>query len=95
MTDQYEYQPHRFKAAKIVTPGRIVAMALTLSPEEVADTLAIPLSEVIAALGSKARIWTAMNHKTGETITAYSERAAYCRVQVKGWTSWGFAEGRA
>jgi hypothetical protein len=95
MMREADYQPQRYKAVKIITPGRIVAMALTLSPEEVAEALAIPLADVVAALGAKARKHTAVNNRTGETITAYSQRAIYCRAQIKGCTDWDFVEGRA
>ena len=72
-------------------PPRVVAsMALHMEPEDVADRLKVPIAFVLEVLGRRrdGRRWIARCDRTGEKITAFTERGAYLRAQIAGFADW-------
>jgi len=60
-----------------------VADRVGLSPKAVAAILDGP---------EKPRVWAAQCRKTGRVVTALSERGAYLKAQIAGFSDWAFVK---
>lgn len=78
--------PHK----RSTSPGRIRNMALAMEPEEIAAHCGLQIEDVLFVLNadSKARTWFARCDKTGLTLQSHTERGAYLRAQLAGFSDW-------
>lgn len=76
---------------------RIQEMALHMEPDDIAERLGIDVRQVMEIQRRNgSRRWIARCDRTGQKITAYTERGAYLRAQIAGfsdWTLYGEATG--
>lgn len=74
-----------------ITPSRILSIAETRAPHEVAAILKIDEEEVLEVLHRAGKIktqWIVRCNKSGRTYKARSERAGYRLAHLMGLTDW-------
>lgn len=91
MTKITNHQKTQFAAEKIIPPGKVIAMAETMAPAEVARATGIDLEEVMTILGAAGRSKPKLairNRSTGQVVRGYTERGLYLKAQILGWVDW-------
>lgn len=79
-----------------ITPSRILSLAETRAPHEVAAVLKIDEEEVLEVLHRAGKVkasWTFRCNKTGRQWRARSERGAYRMAHLMGLTDWDCWQG--
>lgn len=80
-----------FSPDKWIAPSRLVEMAETMEPEDVAEATGTCIEDVMAALaavGRKHKKIGICDRKTGKIVLGYTERGLYLKAQILGRVDW-------